>query len=352
MTVSTNTLMKNTHSSEQKFLELLNTYPSPHNGQPMFLRPMPGNQNTYQVFFDVTRGLTATPISYLFSFVTVGVFFRHSELCAAALGHGIHIDLTLPSVDGMAGSDPLLCGEIMLNYDTTTPDSAVHEALLRRQTSRKKYTGGLSQEEQGVITDFAKDVGLQLRFLDDQKAHDVIWLNQRAVFDDMFNPAVREELQHWLRFSKTEKETKRDGLSYDCMELSGGALKFFARNYRLLHLPVMSNIIKSYYLRTMRDTSSVGYVLAPFSTEQDAYTIGQLIATSWEYISERDKYLHPFGTIVANDTAHADFVRLVGANETSVVEQYVVFIFRAGSSEKPVQSLRLPVDGHLVKGEL
>jgi hypothetical protein len=55
-----------------KFFELANKYPSPHNGQPMEMRQT--DDNSFDILFQKERGLQAAEVSYLFSYVTMGVF--------------------------------------------------------------------------------------------------------------------------------------------------------------------------------------------------------------------------------------------------------------------------------------
>lgn len=332
---------------EQAFFELVRTYPSPHNGQPMVLQRKSNTE--FKVFFQTNRGLSATPISYLFSFVTIGVFFEHIEACAAALGHKITSHVNLPNVDdmGVEGSE-LFCGTIVLGWGEKKPDSNVYDALKFRQTSRKKYSSGLSETEMEHLHTLTSK-GQKLVVLDDAKAHQTIWLNQRAVFDDMFDDAVRTELSKWLRTSHDEKMTKKDGLSYDCMELSGGALSFILKHYKVLRWPVVSSLLKQYYLRTMKDNSTVGYMATPFMKEADGLEIGRTVMKLWLDLSKHGAYLHPFGTIVSNLQAHKDFAELVGLDDEQREKNYVTFIFRAGRSDPPVRSERLGIE-HFIRG--
>lgn len=156
---------------------------------------------------------------------------------------------------------------------------------------------------------------------------------------------------HWLRFDKKSKVSSRDGLAYDCMELNGRVLKYIVRHYRFLRWPMIAPMLQRYYLRTMRDNSSVGYMTAVFRTPQDAFRIGQCIERLWLMLSSEHAYIHPFGTIVSNEEAHADFVRLVGAGAQDRDASYVVFIFRAGRSDVPVRSERIAPEVHLCKEE-
>jgi hypothetical protein len=332
-----------------QLLELANNYPSPHNGQPMVVERL--DENKLAIYFETQRGLTATPISYRFSYVTVGVFVRHLEVCAHALGHQAEVALSLPDQQHMADDGKIKCAEVTLTFDSTEADPALQDVIKNRQTSRKKYTAGLNDVEQAKATEIATSYNFSGKFVNPAVAQQVVWLNQRAVFDDMFNPPVRHELDNWLRYDHQEKLAKRDGLSYDCMEMNGNALKFAVKHYRVLHWPIIAPLLKQYYLRTMRDHSSVGYITAPFQTELEAYAIGRCVIDIWLELTKEGKYLHPFGTIVSNDVAHADFAKLVGLTDENRDNNYVVFIFRAGASPKPVESERLPVTLHMYNQE-
>lgn len=335
-------------SALDRLLRLANYYPSPHNGQPIRLRET--THNSLELLFETDRGLKAAPISHLFSFVTVGVFVRHFELCAQALGHTAHVHLKLPTEPQMAESGLLHLGTIKVDYDTLPPDTALKSLILKRQTSRKKYTAPLAGAESAELVETASSHKLTLRMIGPARTKQVIWLNQRAVFDDMFDSGVRSELDHWLRYSKAEKEAKKDGLAYDCMELSGSLLHLAVKYYQVLHWPIIAPLLKQYYLRTMADSSTVGYLTGKFETPSQAVEVGRCIIELWFELTKAGAFLHPFGTIVSNARAHAEFDTLAGVHDESR-SNYVVFIFRAGYSPKPVQSLRLAVKDHLlVKG--
>lgn len=330
-----------------ELLELANHYPSPHNGQPIELRQQ--TANNFDLYFQRERGLQAAEVSYLFSYVTMGVFIYHLSLCAKALGHKFSYALKLPPVDSIKGKGAVQFGSCQIEYANQTPDAQLLETLRFRQTSRKKYSKGAGSELSQIMIEIAAKQRLELRKLNRADTHQAIWLNQRAVFDDMFDDAIRKELDHWLRYSKKDKESKRDGLSYDCMELNGPAMKFIVRHYRILRMPGVSQLLKWYYLRTMSDNSDAYYLLTPFSNEQEAFDVGVAIMQIWREVADRRYYLHPFGTIMSNLAAHGDFLKLAHIENEDFHKNFLVFIYRCGVSEKPHASLRLPVREHLLR---
>jgi hypothetical protein len=332
-----------------ELLELANKYPSPHNGQPIEMRQL--DEDHFEVFFQKERGLQAAEISYLFSYVTMGVFLYHLSLCAKALGHALSYELALPQLASLKGTGQARFAVCTITWESTRPDHALRRTLLFRQTSRKKYYQGINEALADQTIAIAAQKHMRLVKMSHAGTHQAIWLNQRAVFDDMFDDAVRHELDHWLRYNQRQKTAKKDGLAYDCMELNGQVMKYIIKHYKILRLPGVSTLLQKYYLRTMSDQSDVFYLQTPFSTEQEAFEVGLAVMQIWEAIAAQGYYLHPFGTIMSNVAAHNDFLKLAGIEHEDRRKNFLVFIYRAGKSESPHASLRLPVKDHLLRSQ-
>ncbi len=330
-----------------ELLDLANHYPSPHNGQPVELKQL--DEYSFDMYFQNERGLQAAEISYLFSYVTMGVFIQHLSMCAEALGHEFSHSLKLPPLSSLKSKGSERFASCRIEFSKRPANQKLLETLKFRQTSRKKYFQGVDDELSDQTIKLAAQRNLRLVKMNRADTHQAIWLNQRAVFDDMFDDAVREELNHWLRYTKQEKESKKDGLAYDCMEINGTAMKFIVKHYKILRMPGISRLLKQYYLRTMSDNSDAYYLLTPFSNEQEAYDVGVAVMRIWKAVAAKGYYLHPFGTIMSNVGAHNDFLKLAHIEHEDIHENFLVFIYRAGRSEKPNHSLRLPVKEHLLR---
>lgn len=339
--------MQHKNQLPQSFFELLNRYPSPHNGQPIELRQI--DTMKFELYFDTRRGLQATEVSYLFSFVTMGLFTTYAAMCADAFGYICTTDVRLPKLAELKSEGLLRFAICTLELSGLPPNEKALQTLRFRQTSRKKYYEGLNDALSDRTIAIAAKHHMQLVKMNRQDTHQAIWLNQRAVFDDMFDDGVRHELDHWLRYSKTEKEAKMDGLAYDCMELSGRVMKFIVRHYAILHMRGISSALKKYYLRTMRDNSDAYYMLTPFSNEQESFEVGRVVMQIWAEIAAEGYYLHPFGTIMSNAAAHRDFLELAHIEHEDVHKNFLVFIYRAGKSDPPHPSMRLPIRKHLLR---
>lgn len=328
-----------------ELLQLINNYPSPHNGQPMRIKQV--EDDVFDIYFQRERGLQAADVSLIFSFVSMGVFIQYIQYACIALGHKMTYKLDLPAEKSLRGSGNLRFARSKIEWGVLKPNNETRKALMFRQTSRKKYSTSPSEDLMERIEQLST-THQKLYALDKKQSQKAIWLNQRAVFDDMFDSPTRRELDHWLRYSKKEKEEKRDGLSYDCMELNGTAMKYIVDHYKVLRAPGISWILKQYYLRTMKDESLVLYMLAPFESEKDSFDVGLKVMQIWQLVSEYRHYLHPFGTIMSNHAAHRDFLKIAGIDNESRSGNYLVFIFRLGISDPPVASLRLDYRDHLI----
>jgi hypothetical protein len=336
---------ENTQLAE--LLALANHYPSPHNGQPIELHQ--SEPGVFEVSFQKERGLQAAEVSFLFSYVTMGVFMHHLSLCAKALGHTLDYTLDLPTLQTIKGEGLVRFATCRITFGAQQADQALLNTLLFRQTSRRKYYQGVDEALSQRMIAIAAEKQFTLVKMNPADTHQAIWLNQRAVFDDMFDDAVRHELDHWLRYNKAEKEVKKDGLAYDCMELNGSVMKFIVKHYKILRLPGVGGLLKRYYLRTMSDKSDVYYLQTPFSTEQEAFDVGVAIMRIWEAVAANGYYLHPFGTIMSNLAAHDDFLKLAHIEHEDIHQNFLVFIYRCGKSEKPHPSLRIPIAEHLLR---
>jgi hypothetical protein len=332
-----------------ELLKLANQYPSLHNGQPIELVQVA--PDTFDILFQKERGLQAAEVSFLFSYVTMGVFINHLSSAASALGHTIEIASNLPPIDSLRGKGEVKFATCIVKFHMSVPDESLHRTLLLRQTSRKKYTEGLDSQLSQATIAIASESNMELVKMSRSDTQQAIWLNQRAVFDDMFDDEVRMELDHWLRYNKAEKVAKQDGLAYDCMELNGPIMKFIVKHHKMLRMPGVSNMLKNYYLRTMSDNSDVFYLLTPFSTEQEAFDVGTAVMKIWLAVAAKGYYLHPFGTIMSNVAAHKDFLTLANIQDEDIHTNFLVFIYRAGMSESPHASLRIPVNEHLLRSK-
>ena len=167
----------------QDLLQLANNYPSPHNGQPIRLRVVGGSQ--FELYFERSRGLQATDISFLFSYVSMGVFTEHLVLSAEALGHRVYIEPNLPQQHSLKGEGPVLFAVATIKWAQASVNEALLSTLQTRQTARSKYYEGPDTETAQEIEAIARKEMMDFVQLNAKQTQQAIWLNQRAVFDDL-----------------------------------------------------------------------------------------------------------------------------------------------------------------------
>jgi hypothetical protein len=144
----------------KELLEFANHYPSPHNGQPIELK-MAGKEKL-DAYFMKERGLQAAEVSFLFSYVTMGVFLYHLSMCAKGLGHKVNYSLHLPPVETLRGSGTEKFASIHIEYSKNPPNKELLKVIKFRQTSRKKYSEGVNDALSQTMIDIASRAKLEL----------------------------------------------------------------------------------------------------------------------------------------------------------------------------------------------
>ncbi len=168
----------------------------------------------------------------------------------------------------------------------------------------------------------------------------MVRVNQRTLFYDLENPAVRREIQGYLRYSEREAASKADGLSARCLSLPGPLMRLVMGNYWLWRTPALGAVMRSVYLRSMRGVTQVAWLKGPFADERDYTQAGRTFFRTWLEFTRHGVYLHPFGSVITNPRAHDELVTLVDEREDG---EMVWLLFRLGYSRRPPESHRLPL---------
>lgn len=326
-------------------------YPSPHNSQPMKLRPI--SETTAHVYYDLDLGLPAEPFGIPFAHVCAGVFLESLSVVAAARGYRAietldHSEMDFDAVDrlhriGIVRLEPA-------SQDTETRSAAQRRlAVFRsRQTSRRPYDNRVVGDEiLKAASAIAAEQGYDFRSTADaRKVSSLVQINQKTLFSDLRNDAVYAEIMQWLRFSKDEAAAKSDGLSAETMIMPGPILRFAMRNRRLWSLPVIGGLIRAMYLRTMRGVRQLGWLEGPFAEPAHFLEAGRTFMRVWLFFTESGVYLHPFGTVITNPDSHADFVAEAGIRESG--NRMAWMLFRFGYSSNPPAAHRRPATSMLL----
>lgn len=345
-----------------EIVEDVRWYPSPHNSQPMKLRPI--SETSARVYYDLDLGLPAESFGIPFGHVCAGVFLESLSVVAAARGYRTiealdHSEMDFDAVDRLHLIATVRLEPTGADGETRSAAQRRLAAFRSRQTSRRPYDSRIVGDEiLSAASSIAAEQGFDFRStVDARMVSSLVQINQKTLFSDLRNDAVYAEIMQWLRFSKDEAAAKGDGLSAETMIMPGRVLRFAMRNRRLWSFPVIGGLIRTMYLRTMRGVRQLGWLEGPFAGPSHFLEAGRTFMRIWLFFSERGVYLHPFGTVITNQASHAEFVREAGIHESA--NRMAWMLFRFGYSPTPPTSHRRPAastllsplpDGHIHTG--
>ncbi|MFI2366150.1 hypothetical protein [Promicromonospora sp. NPDC019610] len=322
-------------------------YPSPHNSQPIKLRPV--DEATAELYYDLDLGLPAESFGIPFGHVCAGVFLESLRTVAEGLGYGVEESLDHGEMD-FSGADRLhSLGTVRLAPRPVSDGARARLALFRsRQTSRRPYDARLVPDDVvAAATAVAGEAGHTFRTTAERgTVRRLVHINQATLFSDLRNDAVYEEIMTWLRFSKDDARARADGLSAEAMLMPGGLLRFAMGHRGLWDAPVLGGAIRAMYLNTMRGVRQLGWLEGPFARPADHVEAGRTFMRLWLELTAHGVRLHPFGTVITNPGSHEAFAREVAADESG--DRMAWMLFRFGYSKTPPVAHRRPATSMLL----
>jgi hypothetical protein len=332
----------------KKIVDAVRLYPSPHNSQPIKIEII--DETTANVYYDLDLGLPAESYGIPFGHVCAGVFLESLRIVAAQNGMSISEKLYLDDLDFTSSDRLHKFVDITLTPREPSPeDNEAYEAFMKRQTSRRPYENKIVSEEiieevQGI----ARLAGYTFVSTNDQRlVDDIILINQATLFDDLQNDAVYAEIMHWLRFSRTEANRKKDGLSAETMLMPGKLLRFTMKHRWLWAYPGIGRLMRYVYLRTMKGVHQLGWIEGPFNSTGDYLEAGRTFMKIWIYLTQHQVYIHPFGTVITNPRSHEQFVEKANIQEND--NSMAWMLFRFGYSKQPPAAQRRATESMIVE---
>jgi len=317
---------------------------------------------TAELAYDLDRGLPAEPLGGAFGHVCAGVFVEAVAVAAAARGLDVRAELLpgplrfdqpgvrrqplgtltlVPRTAGPAAPGPAAGGAA--GPGAAGPDPGMDPGLLvRRRTSRLPYDDRpVLPPALAAAAAAAAAGGHTLRVTADRDlVGRVLDLNQRTLFDDLADDAVRAEIRAWTRTTETAARRTGDGLSARCLGVPGPVLGGFLAAHRLWSTPVLGAVARAVYRRTLRGVPQVGWLTGAFATSDDHVAAGRALLRLWLVLTAHGVWLHPFGSVITNPRAHRAFADLVGEDER---DGTAWMLFRLGTGPVPPRSHRRPV---------
>lgn len=319
--------------------------PSPHNTQPFRLKRQ--NKLCCDVVFLPRRGLYFGDPQGRFTWLAAGVFVEICKIVAhrqsCELDVNWHFSAMYPNADYQS---PQTLATLTLRPVVAPLEDFDPELIMQRQTSRLPYDGKTCPPE--VISEMQSEALLQGHTFETRIDADsirwVVELNKQALFHDLDNRGARAELIKWLRFDQREENLKRDGLSARCMALSGPLLRNFFFNHRFWCLPIIRSITGAVYKSTMKGIGTIGWLRGPYMTIEDWVRSGSVMFRLWLILTKHGFYWHPYGSVITSEDARLNMIKYLDLSDEAGGENMVWLLLRLGHSEKPPQSLRLPIE--------
>jgi len=327
----------------RRLLDYARWAPSPHNIQPWRLQPL--SETEAELLYVPDRLLPDTDPSSVFTISGLGIFVEHLAIAARAEGLDLDVELLATTLDVEADGAQSFARLHLAERPVEEP--LPRELLRERRTSRLPYDGrpvpeGLLRELEQV----AARSGHSFAFSNDPETVDwVVGLNCDTLFYDMEDPVARHEVGGWIRYSNAEARRRRDGFSPEALGFPGPLLWLFVHARWLFELPGPKQLTRRLYLRTMRGVRTVGWLTGPFSSRDDAFEAGRMLARIWLTLTASGIYLHPFGSVITNPRANARLRERIGVDDAEGIPW---LLFRLGRSDEPPRSHRLETDAILV----
>jgi len=321
--------------------------PSPHNTQPSRLKII--SDNHAQVIFIPSRGLYVADPSGRFTYAAFGAFIEISKIAAASLGFNLSYKYQLqPLYPGGDHKTPQVIADLFLEKkDVKDIDASL---ILKRHTSRLPYNNLVVDSK--IINELqieAEKWGHNLTVRHDKEAIKwIVELNQSSLFNDLEDTGTREELKKWLRYSKKDAISKKDGLSSTAMIMPGWVMKGFFYHHKFWTMPGVKQFAFWVYGRTMRGIANIAWIQGPFVTVEDMLKSGQVLVRLWLIMTKHNVRLHPYGSIITNDKSRNEMIKKLGIGDEQDGKNMVWLLMRLGYSQEPPHSERLPLEDYFI----
>jgi nitroreductase len=317
---------------EREILFLASLAPSGHNTQPWFVQYV--EPYHWIVGNDQSKWLPAVDPNQRETVLSIGTFVQNLELAAGAYGYACNWNLLAETnQDERVLEVKLTMKEAKNNFDIAN--------IKDRRTVRSGYLGDVLKREDaelliGPESDFIHYLPFtskESQYIDEQ----TIEANRIQAYRD---PA-QQELADWIRFSGSEAEKYRDGLTTASMEIEGIA-GWVVRNFYGKDA-VMKADFREQGLGKVRDqvARSAGWIVLTSKDEsvESLLETGRRMQRLFLKVREMNIAIHPMTQILEEPQSKQDLNRSIGINES------IQFLLRVGylkNYPSPV-SLRRPV---------
>ncbi len=323
-----------THKDWLTILELGRYAPTPHNTQWYFLHPL--DDTTAKIGIDTTIELPHTDPDDQFRFTGLGVFARHLELAAEATGYKLELTLNADN------EEYPVTVRIVAEQES---DTNLARLIERRQTSRLAYQKEKISDEAilafTALTNTTNSVHIST---DERIVNSVLHLNNKILLNDLQDKGVGDELDHWIRYSKSSQVKQPTGFTPDTLAASAWKVWLVFQFRSIMRVGPIKKWLTSQYFK-QNTTATVGWLYGPLTTRQNQYEAGRFMMDFWMKVTEHGYYMQPYGSIITNQEARSIFLQDIGQVENN--DNMVWLAYRVGKSKKPAVSPRKTIQEYI-----
>ena len=305
--------------------------PSAHNTQPWVLEY---SDTTIELRFDPSRTLPISDPTGRDLLLSLGAFVETCLIGASEAGFRIEfvadIDLEKQRIGRFVPSAQMYQTPFGIND------------IMRRQTSRLCYEPSrlpdtIADDLRGLLS---MDTGL--RHL---APRGILGLFVTADHEMLGSRAVVDELRSWMRLSKRDPLYNLDGLTAECLDLSGiqalGLRILLSKGvYPLVRVTRLYRVLTIISAQLLRRDGSVLVLTSKSTTDSGTLEAGRVLLRLWLHLGRHGYYTHPLSQIIDSPTT----ARLLAERAGMGPEAHIVSVFRVGKSPVPAQSPRLIVE--------
>lgn len=324
----------------RNILETAQRAPSPHNVQPWKVLII--SEETCEVFIDTARTLPKEDVTGSFIISGMVMYLETMRYAAQTYQQDLQYELLIDRPIDDQGLR--LFAKVTIKPDVLIVPEFNREVIMRRRTSRLEYASkSIATADQESLKALAKSYGYAYAYTNDNTLiEQILAQNITALFHDFNSPNYHDEIVSWFRFTGRSSALHKDGLDFRCMRVPAIEYYLSARFPFILKLPILSGIFAKRYRRLLGTTPCVAWTSGKFWQPEDAVVAGKFLIRFWLELTRRGLYLHPFGNLVTNMTARDAFEALTGSKD-------VWFVIRAGYTDEPPESYRLPLEQILIR---
>jgi hypothetical protein len=316
--------------------------PTVHNLQPHKVKILSSREA--MLYYDTARLLPVEDPLCRFTTTAMGIFIEHLSIAAGI--YNLKVDYEILRDISIADKGIVAFARLKL-VPSEKEEVLKRELIKKRRTSRLHYDGvGIGP---GVI-DAMKTEALAFKQQlystgDKDLVNYLIDLNQKTLFEDLDSDATRNELNGLFRYDQQEAETRKDGLWAACMNFPGWLMRSVFQHHEKWDHGIKKTLIKDFYKASFKGTTTLGWFAGDFTTTHERLMAGRLLARNWLFLTSRNIYIQPFGSLITNQNAYSTMkekLNLPGPSQ-------LWMIFRMGYSKEPARSYRLDLKDILIE---